>query len=336
MSANDSLQLEHHPQVPGLTFRHFRDEQDFAALVAVIEACQEFDQVDPLSSEAGLPTLDELTQSFAEADNMDLHTDMLLASIDGTVVGFQWVRWWEQADGTMVYYHRGRVVPRWRNQGIGRATLGWAEHRIRELVAAHGSQGRAVYRANATSHEASYNQLLLEQGYSPVHSFLEMGYDRPGPLPEKSLPEGFVIRPAAAEHYRAIWEANEEAFAEEWGHRRATDEDYIIFLGNVISNPGFDPALWQIAWRDGQIAGVALCEITRRGVGEISELSVRQQWRSHGLGRALIIHAVHALKERGLEHIRVFTDIENARRLYESVGFRVLTEYIRYQKAVTL
>ncbi|MBZ0303193.1 MAG: GNAT family N-acetyltransferase [Anaerolineae bacterium] len=330
------VRLDDAPAIPGLVFRHFRDRSDFAALVAVIEACQEFDQVDPLSSEAGLPTLAELEQSFSEADNIDLATDMLLVSLEDRVIGFQWVRWWEQADGTWVYYHRGRVVPDMRNRGIGMATMHWAERRIRALVKQHGSQGKAVYRANATSHEASYNQLLLEQGYVPVHSFVELGYDHAAPLPEKAVPDGFTFKPASADQFRLIWEANEEAFEEEWGHRRATDEDYIIFLGNVVSNPGFDPALWQIAWRDDAIAGVALCEITERGVGEISELSVRQTWRNHGLGRSLLIHALHALKARGLEHVRIFTDVEHARRLYESVGFRALTEYIRYQKPVEI
>lgn len=328
------VKLDIAPNIPGLVFRHFQDEADFAALVAVIEACQEHDQVDPLSSEAGLPSVEELKKSFSEAENIDLDRDMLLASVDDQVIGFQWVRWWQQADETRVYYHRGRVIPDWRNHGIGKATLHWAEGRIRDMVKAHGSQGRAVMRANTTSHEAAYNQLLLEEGYAPVHSFVEMGYDNAAPLPEKSLPEGFALKPASAEHYRAIWEANEEAFEEEWGHRRATDEDYLIFLGNILSNPNFDPALWQIAWQGDQIAGVALCEITQRGVGEISELSVRKPWRNQGLGRALLVHALHALKERGLEHVRIFTDVEGARRLYESVGFRVLTDYIRYQKPV--
>ena len=35
--------------------------------------------------------------------------------------------------------------------------------------------------------------------------------------------EDTLLEAAAPEHYRAIWEANEEAFEDEWGHRRATD-----------------------------------------------------------------------------------------------------------------
>ncbi|MBZ0294879.1 MAG: GNAT family N-acetyltransferase [Anaerolineae bacterium] len=333
------LELPDAPSLPGLAFRRFADVSDFAAMVAIIEACQDYDQVDPLSSEAGVPTVAELKDSFSQADNIDLAEDMLLVSLDGTVIGFQWVRWWTQADDTWIYYHRGRVTPRWRGHGIGTATLRWAENRIRQLVQAHGTVGRAVFQANTTSREATYNELLVTEGYTPVHSFIELGYDESHPLPQAEMPAEFELRPATPADYRAIWQANEEAFVDEWGHRRTTDEDYIKFLGNIVSNPGFDPALWQIAWHGDEVAGVALSEIRGRGVGEISELSVREAWRGQGLARALLVGAVRALQQRDVKHIRIFTDAADAfgaRSLYESVGFRSLTEYIRYQKPVEL
>lgn len=333
MSDDKNVRLPDAPPISGLSFRQFRDESDFAALVSVIESCQVHDKVDPLSSQAGIPTVAELTESFATAENIDLNQDMLIVLLNDRVIGFQWVRWWTQADGTWVYYHRGRIIPEWRGQGIGTATLRWAERRIRELAEIHPTNGLAVFRANTTSHEKEYNELLLTEGYLPIHSFIELGFDDANPLPEKTLPEDFKLKSAMPADYRKIWEANEEAFAEEWGHRRATDADYIKFLGN----PNFNPSLWQIAWRDDEVAGVALAEITERGVGEITDLSVRKHWRGEGLARTLVICAVHALKSRDVKQIRIFTDADDpfgARTLYESVGFRLLTEYIRYQKDV--
>src|SRR5690606_19299756 len=114
----DIVSLPDSPDIPDLTFRYFRDEKDFESLVAVIEACQQHDHVDPLSSEAGLPSVEELSASFSSADNIDLSKDMLLVNRGEQVIGFQWVRWWEQADGTRIYYHRGRVIPEWREHGI--------------------------------------------------------------------------------------------------------------------------------------------------------------------------------------------------------------------------
>jgi mycothiol synthase len=333
MSNDKGIILPDAPAIPGLYFRQFRDESDFAAMVTVIEACQEYDKVDPLSSQAGIPTVAELTESFAAAENINLNQDMLIVLLADQVIGFQWLRWWTQADDTWVYYHRGRILPGWRGRGIGTSTLRWAERRIRELAQIHPTNGRAVFRANTTSHEKEYNELLLTEGYLPIHSFVELGFDDSNKLPEKMMPPGFTLKPAVPADYRKIWEANEEAFEEEWGHRRVTDVDYIKFLGN----PNFNPSLWQIAWRDDEVAGVALSEITERGVGEITELSVRKHWRGEGLARALAIHALHALKRQDVKQIRIFTDADDpfgARTLYESIGFRVLTEYIRYQKHV--
>lgn len=326
-----SVILADAPKLHGLTFRFFAAEADYDGMVGVIEACQAHDQVDPLSPEAGIPSVAELSESFSTADNIDLKKDLLIVEMDGAIIGFQWLRWWTQADGTWVYYHRGRIIPAWRGRGIGTSTMRWAEQRGRELAKLHGSSGSAVFRANTTSHEKEYNELLLAEGYIPVHSFIEMGFDLAQTLPDKTFPVSFELRPPTPDDYRRIWEANEEAFEEEWGHRRSTQQDYIRFLGN----PNFDPSLWQVAWRSDEVAGVALCAVTERGVGEITELSVRKKWRGSGLGRALVVHALHTLQARSPKHIRVFTDADDplgARSLYESAGFRLLTQYIRYQK----
>ena len=74
------ITIDDTPDIPDLAFRHFRDDSDFAGLVGVIEVCQEYDQVDPLSSEAGLPSVEELSRSFSEADNIDLETDLLVTT----------------------------------------------------------------------------------------------------------------------------------------------------------------------------------------------------------------------------------------------------------------
>jgi GNAT superfamily N-acetyltransferase len=178
----ETFMLPNAPDIPNLCFRYFADNSDFDALVAVIEACQAHDQVDPLSTEAGIPTVEEVTKSFSEADNIDLYHDMLLACVGEEIVGFQWVRHWEQADGTWVYYHRGRVVPHWRQRGIGTATMRWAEARIETLVDQHNTRGRAVMQANTTMHEGPYNEVLLKDRgrRAPCHCRRRVPRRRPG------------------------------------------------------------------------------------------------------------------------------------------------------------
>ena len=60
------------------------------------------------------------------------------------------------------------------------------------------------------------------------------------------------------------------------------------------------PSLFLVA-RDGdEVAGAVLCFATPE-VGIVDQLAVRKPWRGCGLGRALLLHALHLLSARGYE-----------------------------------
>lgn len=72
-----------------------------------------------------------------------------------------------------------------------------------------------------------------------------------------------------------------------------------------------------------------------RGRAEIDEVSVRPGWRRGGVARALLSEALLALRERGVDEVRLNTVAEfrtRAMDLYESLGFRVLKRFPRYRK----
>jgi ribosomal protein S18 acetylase RimI-like enzyme len=65
---------------------------------------------------------------------------------------------------------------------------------------------------------------------------------------------------------------------------------------------------------------------------------VRPAWRRRGLARALLSRALLALRERGIDVIRLRTVSEfrtRASDLYRSTGFHVLKEFPRYRKSAT-
>lgn len=151
-------------------------------------------------------------------------------------------------------------------------------------------------------------------------------------IPLFPLPDGLEIRPVTAEHYRLIWEAENEALRDHWGYLRRTEEDYLAWLnGKAV----FQPHLWQVAWdiSSGQVAGQVRPFILddenekycrKRGYTEF--ISVRRRWRKRGLARALIARSLNAQKELGMTESALGVDSENlsgAVQLYESCSFRV-------------
>ncbi|MGC9346653.1 MAG: hypothetical protein ACP5JG_00830, partial [Anaerolineae bacterium] len=85
------------PDVPGLTFRGFRGEEDFAKMLVVIDGSREVDQRD--DSE----TLEDLKRSYRHLTNSDPYEDMIFAEVDGDVVGYGRVWWVQVEDGSRVY-----------------------------------------------------------------------------------------------------------------------------------------------------------------------------------------------------------------------------------------
>ncbi|WP_328508235.1 GNAT family N-acetyltransferase [Streptomyces sp. NBC_00391] len=315
--------------------RPYRGQEDHDAMAAVRLGCAERDRVDAGSVVEGLPTAAEIAESCAELE--DPHENQILVEYEGQgqgegrVVGYATIRWWEERDGTWLYLHRGYVLPRHRGQGIGSAMLDWAENRIRRLVREHGTARRAVFGANATAGEADATALLLADGYRRVFSLVELKLADLRRLPEaKPLPTGVRLGAVGPGDHRAAWEAVVDSYADAAFTQRWT---YERFLATA------DPTCWRAAWDGDRMAGVALCSVRRRdgAVGEVEELSVRAESRRLGLGRALLLDGLRCLREHGAETARLYTGTANPHRsydLYESVGFRRRSEYVRYRKPV--
>ncbi len=73
--------------------------------------------------------------------------------------------------------------------------------------------------------------LFRGSGYLPFRYAYDMTRDLAEPIPALALPPGIEIRPARPEHYRAIWEAEREAFQDNWGYTPWPEENYQRFLG---------------------------------------------------------------------------------------------------------
>ena len=325
------------PAIAGLIFRPLRGVEDADALHAIHVGRKDHDGVDPLSTMESLPSRDQVLASLSKAVVENQHDQYLVAQVGERVIGYSRIQSWPEGDGTWVYLTLGWVLPEWRGKGIGTAMLHWTEERIRRLAAAEHPNEKCEFAANASSTEKEATSLLLHEGYRAGYTMLEMGFYVSGPAPVHPLPSGINVRPVLPEHYPLIAASVRDAYQHEYeGGRFNEESDFdLAAYAAQLSAPKHDPALWQVAWDGNQIAGQVL-SVVENGRAEVFEVSVRPAWRRRGLGRALVSRAVHGLRTRGIDVIRLHTNSDfrtRAKDLYHSVGFRVLIEFPRYRKA---
>jgi mycothiol synthase len=312
-----------------IQFRSAQGPDDAAALLTVHARCAAADGDDPHSLLAYRPTVDWYRDELATSDP----DDWTIAEADGQIVGYGHTMWdWAERDGTHVLLHLGWVAPAWRRRGIGRELLARLETRLRERAASIRPV-RAEYGANAAAHERDAVRLMRRSGYVVGYTVWEMEHDgSERAIPP--LPAGYELRPVLPEHHLMIWQSIGDAYdASRAGGRfaeRPTDARFRSYFQSPLS----EPALWFVAWYGSRIAGQVLCRVREQG-GEIFEVSVGVGHRRRGLARALVLHALDALRERAVPRIRLYTMYENPTRawqLYEAVGFRRVAEFPRWRK----
>lgn len=325
-----------------LVFRPFRGEADYPVMAQVVNASEAADLIEETT------TAEQIANEYAHMpEGRDSNQDVLLAEVEGQMVGYAYVWVSVTESGERLYRHRGYLLPEWRRKGIGQAMFRWAEARLC-AIAAERQEDSALLQMMAE--DTAYGRVALAErnGYHPVRYFYFMQRAPLDNLPDAPLPASVELRPARPEHLRAIWEAKEEAFADhgsayaEPGHLASTEADYQRW----VNDPYHDLRLWQIAWAvdADAIAGLSLNSIieddnTRYGFrrGWINSLGVRRAWRGRGLARALLVSGMRVLRERGMTEAVLGVDADSltgATRLYESVGYRVLNKDALYRKRI--
>ena len=321
------------PALAGLRFRHFTGEGDFEAMVATISASKVADQIERSDS------VEIIRNNYENLVNCDPYRDVLIAEVDGAMVAYSRVTWYtvENPSAEQIYQSFGFIRPEWRRKGLGRAMLRFNQALLREIADAHGQDKPRFYESFCLSTELESNALLLSDGYQAVRHGYEMVRPDLEGIPDLQLPEGLEVRPALPEHYRTIYNASMEAFRDHWGFSDDA-EPYETF----ITQPHFNPALWQVAWEGDQVAGMVLNFIDEGGNqeyhrkrGYTENIAVRRPWRKQGLARALIARSLRLLKEVGMEEAALGVDTQNtsgALRLYEFMGFKPVRQSTTYRK----
>lgn len=324
------------PSVPGLKFRHFSSNSDYAQIAAVVTASEAADQ-----TERNV-TADDISNAYQHLSNCDPYSDIVVAEISGEMVGYA-RGWWEDETPTgRLYKHNGFLIPKWRHKGIGQAMLIWTENRLRSIAETHPPELAKFFQANASQFQTGTAAMLEQAAYQPIRHFYEMVRPTLDDILEFHLPDGLEIRPVLPDQYPAIWKSVDETSQDEWGYKVPAEADYQEWL----TSPHFQPHLWQVVWDTAthQIVGHALTFIDNdeneqfnRKRGYTEGIGVERLWRRRGVARALISRSLQAQKAAGMTESALAADSDSTSsviRLYESCGFQIVKRDTIYRKAL--
>jgi ribosomal protein S18 acetylase RimI-like enzyme len=320
-TADPAVVVPDAPTIPGLTFRHGRPD-DWAELTDVVNRARGADGVDEVFGP------DTLRAEYEPAEWFDIGRDVLLAEIDDRIIGVAFG--FRLPRGTSLSLeHWGAVLDEHRHQGIGTALHLATRARLAAEAAQDRRPGERSFRSYALDIERSDLALLADQGYVPIRFGFEMRRFLTGALPEHPLPDGIELRTVTEDQHRAIFEADNEAFRDHWGHREHDEGDFRA----LFEHPETNTSLWCVAWDGDQVAGSVMNAIyaeenEQLGVrrGWLDHVSVRRPWRGRGLAKALCAASFRVLRDQGMDEAWLGVDASNptgALQLYEGLGFHV-------------
>jgi mycothiol synthase len=292
---------------------------------------------DTAGAEAGSVAIGEGAE--AELTGPDpVDASWLAETGSGQVVGYTQVDKVVEADSLNFWLHLV-VHPDWRGQGIGRELL---QRSWRDMQQARPYQDRPA-RVNTWAYEQdrASRRLFANFGLAPYHVYHELVIPAERARPVPPLPSGLVIRPWQDQHCELAVSLRNRAFAGSWGYQPATAKA----LRRCFYTGRYEPDYSFTAWRvrslsDQDMIGLVhgCLEWTRKlrqaNEGEIVWLAVAPEARRQGVGQALLLTAMHALVEAGVETISVGVDNPAGSPppdIYTGLGFTVRKAIVDYR-----
>ena len=251
----------------------------------------------------------------------DIARYTLLVEDDGRLLAFA-LLWQGRYLGMLVHpAARGALEDR---------IIDWAEGAVRDDDAASLV---ALCRSDDALSRATYER----RGYVLGEEELRMGRPLDAPAPAPSFPPGFTLRALDARRELDEWLA---LYADAFGPLESALRKWRAFRDDSDYDPALDLVVADTA---GWLAAVCTCSIARAELaairpreGRTEPVMVRERYRGIGLGRAVVLAGLTALRERGIELATLTTEADNAvaQRLYGSLGYRLLYTACWHERAV--
>ncbi len=251
------------------------------------------------------------------------------------------IRLWHDDEGKLVGYAilgedpsvDWQVLPEYEWSGIESEAMAWAETRLTELRRREAERWSSNLVSGARQDNAKRIAFLEQQGFRRgEYAEVNMLRSLDEPIPEAVVPAGYQVRavaeageiPNRAAAQREVWLP--------WTVGKVGDDDY----ARLMLLPGYHRDIDVVAVTpEGVIAAYVngwIDPVNR--IGDFGPVGARPAYRRQGLTRAVLIECLRRMKAHGMDRVCVSTGVSNmpARRLYESVGFRIANGYLEYKK----
>jgi mycothiol synthase len=252
------------------------------------------------------------------------------------------IRLWYDDEGELVGYaflgedpyFDWQVLPEYEWSGIETEAIAWAETYLAELRKRDAKQWSGSLVSGARQDNGRRRMFLGQHGFRYSGEFAEVNMLRSldKPIPESILPAGFQVRAVTemgeismrAAAHREVWQP--------WTDGNISDENYAYFmrlpayyrdLDVVAVAPNGIIAAFLNGWID---------PVNR--IGELGSVGAIPAYRRQGLMRAVLLEGLRRMQACGMERACVSTGVSNipAIRLYQSVGFEIVNQYLDYVK----
>jgi len=227
-----------------------------------------------------------------------------------------------------------QVLPEYEWHGIEAEAMVWSEARLSELRKHDAQRWGGQMVSGARLDNAKRITFLEQHGFRPGGEFSEVNMlcSLDESIPEAVLPLGCQVRSVAevgeisnrATAHREVWQP--------WTVGNVSDDDYAYFT----QLPGYQRDLDVVAVApDGVIAAYVngwIDPVNR--IGDFGPVGAPPAYRRQGFTRAVLLECLRRMQARGMKRISVSTGVLNtpAIRLYESVGFKIVNQYLEYKR----
>jgi mycothiol synthase len=251
------------------------------------------------------------------------------------------IRLWHDDAGKLVGYamlaedpaFNWQVLPAYEWSGIEDEMWDWTVTLLADLRQRDVKLWGGDLVSGSRQDNARRIAFLEQHGFRYCGDFPEVNLLRSldEPIPEAPLPAGYEVRTVAAGELSDRAAVQRDVWLP-WTVGNISDDDYACFM----QLPGYHRDLDIVAVApDGVIAAYVngwIDPVNR--IGDFGPVGARPAYRRQGLTRAVLLEGLRRMKAHGMNRVCVSTGISNtaARNLYESVGFRVVNQYLDYAR----